>query len=272
MGAYSVDNPSVISFSGGRTSAFMLRQVLDAHGGQLPDGCHVIFCNTGLEHSGTLRFIHEVAINWNVPIVWLEWRSGNQFAQVSYETASRKGEPFSALIRQRSMLPNGRMRFCTQELKIRTTKRYCEDFLGLEDWQELIGLRYDEPRRVANLANWPGSRNVYAPMYHAHHDLAHVRAFWSASPFDLDIPSWAGNCVGCFLKRESTIRSVAEEMPTALDWWHAQESTPITRSDGFQRTARFANDRPTYGEILSSTQDQRQLFDIDDAMPCSCTD
>jgi hypothetical protein len=46
---YLITGPALISFSGGRTSAFMLRQILDAHGGTLPDDVVVAFANTGKE-------------------------------------------------------------------------------------------------------------------------------------------------------------------------------------------------------------------------------
>ena len=32
---YKIDGPAIISFSGGRTSGFMLRQIIDAHGGSI---------------------------------------------------------------------------------------------------------------------------------------------------------------------------------------------------------------------------------------------
>ena len=34
---YYIDEPTCISFSGGRTSAFMLHKVLEAHDGDLPE-------------------------------------------------------------------------------------------------------------------------------------------------------------------------------------------------------------------------------------------
>ena len=45
-----------ISFSGGRTSAFMLHQILEANNG-LPDRAKVIFTNTGREMEQTLDFV-----------------------------------------------------------------------------------------------------------------------------------------------------------------------------------------------------------------------
>ena len=40
---YRVPRPAVISFSGGRTSAYMLRHIVDAYGGRLLGGIHVVF-------------------------------------------------------------------------------------------------------------------------------------------------------------------------------------------------------------------------------------
>ena len=46
---FLLDTPAAIHFSGGRTSAYMLRRHLDAYGGTLPEGVRVVFCNTGKE-------------------------------------------------------------------------------------------------------------------------------------------------------------------------------------------------------------------------------
>ena len=59
---YFVPRPAVISVSGGRTSACMLRHILDAHGGRLPDDIAVVFANTGMERPETLDFRHHLAI------------------------------------------------------------------------------------------------------------------------------------------------------------------------------------------------------------------
>lgn len=114
-----------ISFSGGRTSAYMLWRVLQSNGGKLPEDCIVCFANTGKEREETLRFVRDCAANWNVPIIWLEYRDDEQgYAVVDFDTASRNGEPFEAIIRKRQYLPNPVTRFCTVELKIRTMHKY----------------------------------------------------------------------------------------------------------------------------------------------------
>lgn len=35
--SYKIQGPALISFSGGRTSGYMLHQIVQAHGGTLPD-------------------------------------------------------------------------------------------------------------------------------------------------------------------------------------------------------------------------------------------
>ena len=46
MNPFLIDSPTCISFSGGRTSAYMLWRVLKANGG-LPSQAIVCFANTG---------------------------------------------------------------------------------------------------------------------------------------------------------------------------------------------------------------------------------
>ena len=59
-----------IAFSGGRTSAYMLHQILAANG-DLPDRVVVTFQNTGREMPETLDFVAEVGRRWSVNVVWL---------------------------------------------------------------------------------------------------------------------------------------------------------------------------------------------------------
>ena len=71
MNPYKIDGPALISFSGGRTSAYMLYHILQAHGGSLPDDIYVTFANTGKEMPETLDFVHDCGVHWDVKIHWL---------------------------------------------------------------------------------------------------------------------------------------------------------------------------------------------------------
>jgi len=103
---FKINGPTCISFSGGRTSAYMLWRVLQSNKG-LPSDAKVLFCNTGKEEEATLQFVDRCSKEWDVPITWLEYRDPALFEQVTFETAHRQGEPFEAVIRQRGgYLPN----------------------------------------------------------------------------------------------------------------------------------------------------------------------
>ena len=115
MNPFEILGQTCISFSGGRTSAYMLYRVLEAHQMSLPKDAVVCFANTGKEDEATLRFVRDCETNWNVPIVWLEWAGDQEpkFKIVNYETASRNGEPFEGCIRHYKKLPNPAQRWCT---------------------------------------------------------------------------------------------------------------------------------------------------------------
>ena len=92
-----IEGPAYVSFSGGRTSGYMLRKIMDAHGGTLPADVHVLFANTGDEMPATLDFVRDCAERWAVPIHWVEYAltpDEPTYEIVSYVSASRDGEPF----------------------------------------------------------------------------------------------------------------------------------------------------------------------------------
>lgn len=87
---YRVEGPACISFSGGRTSGYMLRQIVDAYGGALPTSIIPVFANTGKEREETLRFVHNFTAVWGIPVRWVEWRADKTgFDVVGYNSASR---------------------------------------------------------------------------------------------------------------------------------------------------------------------------------------
>ena len=145
-------------------------------------------------------------MNWNVPITWLEFRDTDElFEIVDFDSASRNGEPFEALIRKRNYLPNPVTRFCTSELKIRPIGRYLLS-LGMADTKteaenmSMIGMRADEQRRAAKIAD-----KSRIPLVTAGVTKEDVGAFWRKQSFDLGLPNnngvtMHGNCDLCFLK------------------------------------------------------------------------
>lgn len=273
---YYLSEPSVISFSGGRTSGFMLHKVLEAHEGVLPEHIKVVFCNTGLEHPKTLDFVQRCAGEWNVEITWLEYvgkKADPKFKVTNHKEASRNGEPFSILIDERQYLPNPIARFCTVELKIKLLDHWAKATLGekFHEHFQLIGLRYDEPKRVSNIKAHPRTNPVITPLFDAKHTLEDVMSYWGKSSFDLGIDLHQGNCQGCFLKSRNRLDMVARETPEALDWWILQENKVLGVKAPKQHT--FRKDRPSYENVVKQSKMQLQMFtDFDSTVSCHCTD
>lgn len=223
---FRIEGPAIVSFSGGRTSAYMLWRILEAHGGSLPEDVRAVFANTGRERPETLDFVREVEERWRVPVVWLEWRDGlgGPFAVVDHATASRAGEPFAALIDKKRMLPKRMLRFCTQHLKVEPIEGYARS-LGFAGHLSVIGLRADEGLRILkgydNAAR--DGRRVLYPLAEAGIRERHVQSFWRAQDFDLAIDGFEGNCDLCFMKGPRARRAVLRYRPELAGWWIAQE-------------------------------------------------
>jgi len=225
---FRLPRPSVVSFSGGRTSGMMLRKVADAYGGELPDDVHTVFTNTGAEDDRTLDFVRDCAVRWGVRVRWLEFAPSTPegYREVTYETADRAYGPFNECIRTRSALPNGRMRFCTQDMKLGVLKRFMRARGYADDeWTNVVGLRADEIHRVMTLRARPETKwDVAAPLLDAGVTKPDVLRWWAGQPFDLRTPGFAGNCAGCFLKGKGLRYHAERERPGALAWWAAQEA------------------------------------------------
>ena len=71
---FDIPEPLLIGMSGGQTSAYQLRRFLDHLGGKITGRRAVCFANTGDEDERTLKFVERVSLEWDVSVVWLEYR------------------------------------------------------------------------------------------------------------------------------------------------------------------------------------------------------
>lgn len=278
---FFITGPATVGVSGGRTSGYMLWRILQAHGGRLPDDVIPCFSNTGKEREETLDFVREIGERWT-PITWLEWRDGG-FEVVGHNSASRKGEPFEALIKKRRYLPNSVTRFCTIELKIRTTERFARS-LGWENWISVVGFRKDEMRRVENMCGRNGLGKdrftSIAPLERAGIVKADVADFWRRQDFDLKLGQHEGNCDLCFLKNRTKLREIMWDRPDLAAWWIEMERRAREefkpQSSGVEWTGGGFRPpgRPDYGHLFA-TRAKQESFDLEepDALElCYCGD
>jgi 3'-phosphoadenosine 5'-phosphosulfate sulfotransferase (PAPS reductase)/FAD synthetase len=265
---YFIEGPALISFSGGRTSAYMLHEILRAYDGQLPEDVVVAFANTGKEREETLRFVHECGSRWGVHVHWVEWRPGG-FEEVGINSAARAGEPFQALISRKHTIPNGRMSFCSEVLKVHVMKAFCRS-LGWHSCANPIGLRRDEERRVFKQRAYNVTDTfwrVACPLYDAGVTKSDVMEFWSLQDFDLQLQPWEGNCDLCFKKGERIIERLIRDNPDSATWWIAQEERIGHQFKLGRRSYREMSDHVRAAPLLPIL-DPDEEYDVECGLLC----
>ena len=280
---YYINEPTCISFSGGRTSAFMLHKVLEAHDGDLPEFAKVTFANTGKEMPQTLDFVRDCGENWGVDIAWLERFSRksredekNKYVYetkvVDYASASRNGEPFAQLIKTLGRTPSPVVRLCTFQLKIKAISEYLIDTCNFEKpYTTFIGIRGDEVRRASKMNDTIlDGQERYLPLYLDGITAKDVGGFWSNNNFDLNLPNHngvndLGNCDLCFLKGYKIRQSIIREKPELADWWIEQEGESLY----------FDLNSPSYKTMKKIALEQTSIFDDiyrNETLSCFCGD
>ena len=175
----------------------------------------------------------------------------------------------------------------------------------------LIGLRADEPRRIAVVQNRAGlARNDWTlpdgdsideytvfPLDDAHITRDDVDAYWRGQPDDLEIPSDVAlsNCVYCFLKGTRALRAVHAHIegsaalhpeletpragtPCDWRWWAALEARygrdldPPAHDEPTLPPTALDDGSVCYATVLDATRGRiAHVANIDD-IPCDCTD
>lgn len=272
----------IISFSGGRTSAYMLWWLMneweDRHNWEII----VVFANTGKEVEGTLFFVDECSQEWDIPIIWVEGYpsdKGKGWAVnakvVTYETASRNGEPFEAMI-ARLGIPSTDAPFCSPQLKREAIKSYAKS-IGWKDYYVAIGMRIDEPKRVNRKSK--KQKIIYALVDLNPKTKIEINSWWLNQSFDLKIHPDDGNCDGCWKKRFERLVRIMERKPETFYWWegmtnkykgcnprHEEEKLP----NNFYRGNKSVNDLKDLAKLSQAELKQLSMFDTYDSCQESC--
>lgn len=248
MGSHDKGKPKLaISFSGGRTSAVMTKLLLEKHRDEYSE-VKVTFCNTGQEHEATLQFVRDCDDHFGFNTVWLEavvnpvHGKGIRHRIVDFETASRDGEPFEAVIKKYG-IPNPALPQCTERLKVEVMLDYFRQWgQPGKAYKSAIGIRVDEADRM-NLSG----KYIY-PLVAQRWTKRMVNDEVASWPFDLGIPNDAhGNCVWCWKKSFRKLYTLAISNPEYFDFPRRMEkeygSVKANDSDRtFFRGSRTAND------------------------------
>lgn len=263
---YPLRDKISISFSGGATSGYMLKMLLDHFRDHEPEREIIVtFCNTGLEHEKTLEFVDKCDKAWNVGVVWLEAvvthgdRIGIRHKIVDFETASRNGEPFEEAVKKYGVF-NKSYPNCNGRLKTEVMQDYHRSIGWRSLYSSAVGIRADEIDRISfNAMN----QGIFYPCADAGVTKRDVRAWWLTQSFRLEIPEHYGNCVTCWKKSDRKLLTIAKHDPASFDFFHRLES--IYGFAGGERRDKKEKERRVFFRKNRTAQDildlSRQPFD-----------
>lgn len=259
-----------VSFSGGKTSAFMAWWVktnidwLAAYSaGGVYKKVHYVFANTGQEHEKTLEFVQRCDDEWQLGITWVEAvvnpekGKGIRHRVVDFNTASRNGEPFEAQIAKEG-IPNKANPKCSDRLKLRPMESYRRS-LGYKngDYDVAIGIRCDEIDRIHPRHK---ELNIIYPLVS---DVRMTRPmidrWWSERSFNLEIPAHYGNCVWCWQKSLRKLLTIMQDDPSVFNF-PARMEREYGSICGVGKTFDDPNERRTFFRDNLSTINLRQLL------------
>lgn len=242
----------VANISGGRTSAYMGIALHDR-------GFDGIYCfqNTGMEAPETISFLKGLPF----PIIVLQYKSEPPFFTIeTLDSLNMTGEPFKQLVRKRKAVPNMEQRFCTDEMKILTMRRYMRS-IGVMKWSNYLGIRHDEPERIKRIKENYGRRGgktvISVPVFPLDDmkiTAKHIGDFWRGRPDDLKLPmlpngkTICGNCIGCFHKSEAELAMTIKRYPKQ---WEIMEGIESEMGHTFRKNKSLSQLRDDVTNDLS---------------------
>lgn len=261
--------PFFSGISGGRTSALMA--ILHS------EDVTLTFQNTGKEADGTYEFLDRLDHALGRRIVWLEWRPPpnigdppkmHRVERVTFKTAARDGSPFRGMLQaladyrrivkgEPPIAPWAKGRICTGYLKHKTKEHFIQS-LGIDAYDNGVGLRYDEPNRVTELRKRSTQKVTFRmPLADSFIEEADVLEFWEQQDFNLEIDNNVqGNCTACFLKDQSDISRSLQDLGSDPDWWESiEEDFPGFGGHNFPGYAQLRLEGPMRLAIEAALRD-----------------
>jgi hypothetical protein len=207
----------VVSFSGGRTSAYLVHLMEEKRKYEGWD-VEYVFMDTGAEHPETYEFIKNIVNEWGVNLICLKAVINPTLGVgVNYEKVGLKDLKWDMSLMQQLAMKHGTPCFkapdCTKLLKNQPFSKFCNETFGRGNYITWLGIRADEKRRL---------KPRDGVKYLAEIDWItkpEVVAWWSRQSFDLNIPEWLGNCVFCVKKDIKKVALAQKQEPElAISW------------------------------------------------------
>ncbi len=205
----------VVSFSGGRTSAYLCHLMIEKYGRENVD---FVFMDTGAEHAKTYEFIKNANNNFDLNLTCLRGDftlplgGGVGYHSVGVEHIQQDLVPFGCMLVKYGTPYIGGM-FCTDRMKLKPFKKYCDDTYGKNNYETWLGIRSDEPKRLSK------KKGIRYLAEISDFDKQDVLDFWAGMSFDLGIDEWLGNCVFCPKKSNLKLAAAQRDEPERYHEW-----------------------------------------------------
>jgi 3'-phosphoadenosine 5'-phosphosulfate sulfotransferase (PAPS reductase)/FAD synthetase len=226
----------IVSFSGGRTSAYLCKIMIETFG---RDNVDFVYMDTGAEHQKTYDFIRNVNREFGLDLVCLRGDfnqplgEGVQYNVVDIDSLKPDLKPFKGMIEKYGVPYIGGM-FCTDRMKLKPFKKYCDHTYGKKNYETWLGIRDDEPRRLTpkpfirymaeisdfdkqDILNWWSSQTMKLSSYLKRKPDRFTKKsrqkVFNVVPFDLDLDEWSGNCEFCPKKSNLKLAASQRDSP-----------------------------------------------------------
>lgn len=220
------DITHIVSFSGGRTSAYLvhlMEQLRKDKGWKVV----YVFCDTGAEHDKTYNFIRNIVGHWKIDLTCLrvvvnpEYRKASSYEVVGLDDLKHDLKPWKQIVAKYS-LPNVSMPYCTREMKSRPFDKWVADHVN-GPFNVWLGIRSDEPNRLKERENFRYLAEL------SDFEKQDILDWWSEQKFDLGIPEWLGNCCFCVKKSIKKVAVAAIDEPVKARQFATVITSPKVR-------------------------------------------
>jgi hypothetical protein len=215
----------VVSFSGGRTSAYLCQLMLEKYD---REDIEFVFMDTGAEHPKTYEFVRKCDEYFGLNLTCLRTKfnpvlgKGNSYEVIDIKDIKCDLAPFKEMMKKYGTPYNPGGAFCTDQMKLVPWTKYLNEKYGKGNYETYLGIRVDEPKRLK-----PRDGVTYLGDI-SDMDKQDILDFWKTMPFDLEIPEHLGNCVFCIKKGVNKVALAAMDEPElANEFWEALQHESV---------------------------------------------
>lgn len=225
----------VVSFSGGRTSAYLVN-LMEEKRKKENWNVKYIFMDTGAEDEKTYEFIKKVVNHYGIDLICLkaeissEENVGPVPVRIRLEECGWDLSVWRQMLSAHSTPYNPGGAFCTDRMKTTIYRKFCNETFGPYNYHTWLGIRTDEPKRLKESKD----RRKFGTRYLAEisdFEKTDILKWWEGMPFDLELEEWLGNCIFCIKKGINKVALAAKDRPEkAEEFWRMINESSVRES------------------------------------------